>query len=163
MIRSAVLALLLCLVGCTPLGIWVYEEPKLVISEIAIDPGQSAAYPVRVSLQISNSNDFEISLVRVRLHLQVAGASIVDRELATAALFAAREQQTVLIGVTWADVSAALRSSQLASGNHAYMMDGHAIVNTPIGERRIRFERTGTRSFGESAQLGRGALDIGAN
>jgi hypothetical protein len=132
-LRSILAAFLFLLPGCTPLGIWVYEEPTIEITG--------------VGLQVSNVNDFAVSLEKVQLLLVLNGSPVVDRELSTAASFRARDRQTVEIGVAWRDVGPGLRPEGLAVGSRRYSVVGHAMLRTPIGQRRIRFARAGTEDF----------------
>ncbi|HEX6644744.1 MAG TPA: LEA type 2 family protein [Gemmatimonadales bacterium] len=138
-------ALALCLLpACTPLGLWIYEEPRIEITEVRVDDAADNAYPVRVSFRVSNENDFGISLDRVQLLLVLNDTPVIDRELSTTASFAARDQQIVEIGVAWTDIGPGLRPRSLAPGAPRYSVSGHAFVQTPIGERRIPFARAGT-------------------
>jgi hypothetical protein len=121
----------------------MYEEPRIEVTEVRVDDAADNAYPVRVSMQVSNANDFAISLERVQLLLVLNDRPIIDRELPASASFAARDRQVVEIGVAWSDIGPGLRPKSLASGAARYSVSGHALVQTPIGERRIPFQRVG--------------------
>lgn len=138
---------LIVLAGCTPLGLWMYEEPTIEITRVSVSDAGAAEYPVRIALQVSNGNDFEVSLEKVQLRLTLNDSEVVDRELSTAALFPARDRHTVEIGVAWRDVGPGLRPEGLAAGNHRYSVDGQVHLRTPLGKRRIRFARAGTEQF----------------
>ena len=150
--RSIAPVTLVVLAGCTPLGLWMYEEPTIEITSVRVSDAGAAEYPVRIALQVSNGNDFDVSLEKVQLRLELNELEVVDRELSTAALFPARDRHTVEIGVAWRDVGPGLRPEGLAAGDHRYSVDGQASLRTPIGTRRIRFARAGTERFeGEPA------------
>ncbi|HLU29682.1 MAG TPA: LEA type 2 family protein [Glycomyces sp.] len=153
-LRGLLLLLVLTLQGCTPLGIWVYTEPTVEVAQLSVSDADTSAYPVRVSLQVSNANDFDVSLEAVELVLVLDGSSVIDRELSTAALLSARDRQTVEIGVAWRDVGAGLRPSGLRSGELQYHVSGAARIRTPIGKRRIRFARAGLQNFARGAGPG---------
>ena len=68
-LRSLIAACLFALPGCTPLGLWVYEEPTIEITGISLSDAGAAEYPVRIALQVSNVIDFEVSLEKVQLLL----------------------------------------------------------------------------------------------
>jgi hypothetical protein len=140
---TPVLAALL-IAGCTPLGLWVYEEPKIEVFDLAIDDSREADFPIRISLQVSNPNDFEVRLEQVEVAVVLNGAPVVQREVSTAALFVAGDRQTVVVAVAWRDVGSSLRPDSFGSGTHRYAVSGHVVLQTPIGQRRIRFERSGT-------------------
>lgn len=146
-LRSLLAAFLVTLAGCTPLGLWVYEEPTIEITSVRLTDAGAAEYPVRIALQVSNVNDFEVSLERVQVLLVLNDSPVVDRELSTAASFPARDRQTVEIGVAWRDVGPGLRPEGLAVGAQRYSVVGHAMLRTPIGQRRIRFARAGMEDF----------------
>ncbi|HEU4829533.1 MAG TPA: hypothetical protein VFT04_10075 [Gemmatimonadales bacterium] len=135
--------------GCTPLGLWVYEEPTIEITAVSLTDAGAAEFPVRIALQVSNVNDFAVSLEKVQILLVLNDSPVVDRELATAASFPARDRQTVEIGVAWSDVGPGLRPEGLGPGDHRYSVVGEAMLRTPIGQRRIRFARAGTDTFEE--------------
>ena len=129
--------------ACTPLGLWVYEEPKVEVTGIAVDPTADAQFPVQIGLSVSNANDFEVSLIRVQVRFLVGGNTLVERELPTAALFPARDRQTVKIGVSSADLVPGARQRAVPGASQKYFLDGYALLKTPLGERRIPFLRTG--------------------
>ena len=128
--------------ACTPLGLWIYEEPTVEVTELRLDPAAGAEFPVQVALAVSNANDFEVSLVRVHMRVSVAGTAMLDRELLTAAAFRARYRLVVRMGVSGGDL--ATRGATRAAGSQPYQVDGFAVLRTPIGERRIPFTRAGT-------------------
>ena len=122
----------------------MYEEPRIEITEVTVDDAAENAYPVRVALQVSNANDFNVSLDRVQLLLVLNDTPVIDRELSASASFGARDRQVVEIGVAWTDIGPGLRPQSLESSQPRYSVSGHAYLRTPIGERRIRFARAGT-------------------
>ena len=67
-LRSLLAAFLVTLAGCTPLGLWVYEEPTIEITSVRLTDAGAAEYPVRIALQVSNVNDFEVSLPPIDDH-----------------------------------------------------------------------------------------------
>ena len=137
--------------ACTPLGLWIYEEPTVEVTEVKLDA--AADFPVQIAFAVSNANDFEVSLLRVYVRCSLAGSSLVDRDLATAASFGARDRQIVRIGVAQADLAPGANPS--AGGAQQYTIDGFAILKTPIGERRIPFTRTGTSLTGQVGMVSR--------
>ena len=84
--------------ACTPLGLWIYEEPTVEVTEIRLDASAGAAFPVQFALAVSNANDFDVSLLRVEVRIAVAGRSVVDRNVSTAADLPSRDRQVVRIG-----------------------------------------------------------------
>ena len=68
----------LLLAGCTPLGLWLYEDPVVTVSRITLQFGQAERphYPVVVALAVKNANDYEISAEQVELSLRLNGMHI---------------------------------------------------------------------------------------
>src|SRR4051794_41416202 len=58
--------------GCTPLGLWLYEDPVVTVSQITLELGSGPARsPVTVALAMQNTNDYPLSTERVELSLQL--------------------------------------------------------------------------------------------
>jgi hypothetical protein len=128
--------------ACTPLGLWIYEEPTVEVTEIRLDASAGATFPVQFALAVSNANDFDVALLRVEVRINVAGRSVVDRDVSTAADLPSRDRQLVRIGVAPGDLAPG--ADARAGAQDRYTIEGFAIVRTPIGERRIPFARAGT-------------------
>lgn len=141
--RRILIGLALALLpGCIPLGLWIYEDPKVEVTAVALDPAD-ATFPVRLDLSLANANDFDVSMLRVQLNVRVNGSPVVDRVVESAAVFPARDKQIVQIGVAPADLAPGVRPATLGTNGRSYSVDGYMILKTPIGERRIPFTRTG--------------------
>ena len=69
---------LFLLSGCTPLGLWMYEDPVITVSRITVDLRRSAPIqsPVVVALAVKNANDYPISTEQVELALRLDGVPI---------------------------------------------------------------------------------------
>ena len=140
--RRIVIALALALLpGCIPLGLWIYEDPIVEVTSVAVDPADTK-FPVRLDLSLSNANDFDVSMLRVQLNLWVNGSAVVDRVVEGKAVFPPRDKQVVQIGVAPSDLSPGARPVAIGAGR-GYAVEGYVILKTPIGERRIPFTRTG--------------------
>jgi hypothetical protein len=143
MMRRLLVGLALtALAGCIPLGLWIYEDPRVEVTSVALDPAD-ATYPVRLDLSLSNVNDFDVQMLRVELNVRVNGSPVVDRVVESAAVFPARDKQIVQIGVSPADLAPGARPASFGTDGRRYSVDGYMILKTPIGERRIPFTRTG--------------------
>jgi LEA14-like dessication related protein len=68
------------LVGaCTPLGLWIYEDPVVTVSRVTLELRESrspTSSPVVVALDVHNRNDFPISTTRMELSLRLDGIPI---------------------------------------------------------------------------------------
>jgi LEA14-like dessication related protein len=138
--------------GCTPLGLWLYEEPVVTVSRVTIELKESrrtGTSPVVVALAVDNRNTYALSAERVQLALRLDGVPLgrVDRDstvpvamatVATVALTLPVEKQTTQERLT-----------ALGSGTHTFAVEGTATFRTPFGTREVRFEQEGAMTFGE--------------
>ena len=56
--------------ACTPLGLWVYDDPGLEVSRVRVNRDASAA-PVVVGLAVWNPNDYDVTTSRLELELKL--------------------------------------------------------------------------------------------
>jgi LEA14-like dessication related protein len=141
---------LLC--GCTPLGLWVYEDPVVTVSRVTIELKESrrtGTSPVIVALAVDNRNTYALSAERVELALRLDGISMgrVDRdstvpvEMATVA--------TLAVALPLEKQATPERLTALGSGTHTFAVQGRATFRTPFGTREVQFEQEGAMMFGE--------------
>jgi hypothetical protein len=139
--RRIALAAAALLAACTPMGLWLYEEPTVGLDDVLIDTSVGeAALPPYVILAVRNRNDFELSLRYIELVLQIDGRDIGRVGIDTLVALAPAAIQPVRLKVTPADAPARERISALRAGLHRYAITGRARLDTPIGERRIGFQ-----------------------
>lgn len=128
------------LTACTPMGVWLYEEPTVGLDDVLIDTSAGeAALPPYVILAVRNRNDFEVGLRYVELLLQIDGSDIGNARVDTIVTLAPLETRPVRVKVPPTDAGARARISELRAGIHRYAIVGRARMETPIGERRIGF------------------------
>jgi hypothetical protein len=139
-----------CLVpaaACTPLGVWVYEDPGVTVSRVRVDAEAREASPVIVALNVRNPNDFTVSTTRVELWLVLDGLAIgqldqrgsVDLPKGTA---------TVALPLVPNRATTAAQLQAFLSGIHRFSIQGRATFSTPVGKRKVRFTQTGEMAFG---------------
>src|SRR3954452_8830621 len=74
--RAACLGLL---GACTPLGLWIYEDPVVTVSRVTLevrDSRVSTASPVVVALAVHNRNDFPLTSTEMEVALRLDGVPI---------------------------------------------------------------------------------------
>lgn len=131
---------LLCCAGCTPFGLWLYEEPTVALDDVLLDSGPAAtALPPYVILAVKNRNDFELSLRRIELVLQIDGRDVGSIDVDTVVTLRPITVHPVRVKVPPADAEAAGRVADVRQGTHRYGVVGRARLDTPIGERRVGF------------------------
>jgi LEA14-like dessication related protein len=133
--------------ACTPLGVWVYEDPGVTVSRVRVDTVAREASPVIVALNVRNPNDYAVSTTRVELWLVLDGLDIgqldqrgsVDLPKGTA---------TVALPLVPNRATTPARLQAFVSGIHRFSIQGRATFATPVGKRKVRFAQTGEMAFG---------------
>ena len=152
--------LLLPAVGCTPLGLWMYQDPAVSVSRVRLAAEPADTAPV-VALDLSNPNDYAVSTTRVELQLRLDDLPIG---------VVARDSSVPLPKVTTSTVSLALVPTRaatrdqlrvLGSGVHRFAVQGRATFTTPIGDRKVTFAQEGDMEFGDQTALDSAAAGAG--
>jgi LEA14-like dessication related protein len=138
--------------ACTPLGLWVYEDPVVTVSRVTLElkqaprPGKS---PVVVALDVENRNTFALSAERVELSLRLDGVPIgqVDRDSMVPLAMAA--VSTVALALPLQRQTTPERLAAFGTGTHTFAVRGRATFKTPFGTRKVRFEQEGAMMFGQ--------------
>jgi LEA14-like dessication related protein len=154
------------LVGaCTPLGVWVYEDPAVTVARVRLGTDTSAARrpPVEVALDLRNPNDFEMSNTRVELQLRLDDQPIggLARDSTIALPRAATSTVAVPLVVDRGTSSARLLA--FGAGRHRFHVEGRVTFVTPFGRRKVRFAQEGELAFGSAASPGDAPTDPDAS
>src|SRR4029453_18200118 len=62
--------------GCTPLGAWVYSDPDLEVGRVRLTQEGSDRAPLLVAITVRNPNDYDLSSARLELALQLDNVAI---------------------------------------------------------------------------------------
>ena len=135
------------IMACTPLGLWVYDDPGLEVSRVRVNQ-EAAADPVVVGLAVWNPNDYDVTTSRLELELKLddmtvgrfSGDSVVA--VPTAGL------ADVAVPLKLRGESVRQRIRTLRSGTHKFAVQGRATFSTPFGPRKVRFAHEGDLAFG---------------
>lgn len=140
----------LLLGGCTPLGLWVYEDPVVTVSQITLELGRSGPTPspVVVALALQNLNDYPVSTERVELSLRLDGVPIGQLRRDSSVAVATDTISTVALPLSLARQATPEHLRSLGSGTHTFAVRGRATFRTPIGTRKVRFAQEGSLIFG---------------
>ena len=149
----------LLVAGCTPLGLWLYEDPVVTVSQITLElgsgPGRS---PVTVALALQNTNDYPLATERLELSLRLDGVPIGQLNRDSAMSVATDTVSTIALPISLARQATPERLRKLGTGTHTFTVRGRAIFRTPIGRRKVPFAQEGSMIFGarsmSSAQTG---------
>ena len=133
--------------ACTPLGVWVYEDPGVTVSRVRVDTDGRGPSPVVVALDLRNPNDFTVSTTRVELWLVLDGLTVgwLDRD---SSVSLPKGTATVALPLTPNRATTPARLQAFVSGIHRFTIEGRATFSTPVGKRKVRFTQTGELAFG---------------
>ena len=137
--------------GCTPLGLWMYEDPVVTVSRITFQFAQSGATPapVIVALALQNANDYPLEAERVELSLRLDGVPIGQLKRDSTVSVATDTVSTVALPLSVDRKTTPERLRAIGSGTHTFAVRGRATFQTPIGKRDVRFAQEGSLVFGE--------------
>ncbi|MEO7476771.1 MAG: LEA type 2 family protein [Gemmatimonadales bacterium] len=140
---------LLPALACTPLGVWLYEDPRVTVSRVRVDAAVAGA-PVVVALDVRNPNDYALAATRLELRLSLDDLPIgrLDRDSSVSLPTGSAIVALPLVperGTTPA------RLEGFRTGIHRFTIQGRATLSTPVGKRKVRFAQEGELAFGSPA------------
>lgn len=137
--------------ACTPLGLWVYDDPEFEVSRVRLASDARRDSVVEVALALWNPNDYDISTARFELHLQLDDDTIGRYERDSIIPLEQVETTTLSLPFTPTAEATPGRLAAFRSGTHRFLVSGRAVFTTPFGERRLRVADGGAMSFGHPA------------
>jgi LEA14-like dessication related protein len=140
------------IVACTPLGLWLYEDPVVTVSRVTLELKEArrpGGAPLVVALAVDNRNTFALSTERLELSLRLDGVPIgkVDRDSSVPVAMATIS--TVALALPVREQTAPEHLATLGAGAHTFAVQGRATFRTPFGTREVRFEQEGAMMFGK--------------
>ena len=148
-------------VACTPLGVWIYEDPRVTVARVRVDADAHGTPPVVVALDVRNPNDFSVSSTRMELQLVLDDLPIgrLDRD---SSVSMPKGTATMALPLIPNRATTPARLQAFNSGVHRFVIEGRATFATPVGKRKVRFAQAGELVFGPplspaSAPAGPGA------
>lgn len=142
----------LLLAGCTPLGLWLYEDPVVTVYRVTLQVGEarpSMASPVTVALAVENRNDYPLAAERVELSLRMDGVPIGRLAHDRKVTVATDTISMVAMPLALSKQATPAQLEALGSGTHLFAVSGKATFSTPIGKREVRFAQEGSMVFGQ--------------
>jgi LEA14-like dessication related protein len=136
--------------GCTPLGLWIYEDPVVTVARITLELGGAipSRSPVVVALDLDNANDYPLSTERVELTLRLDGIPIGQLQRDSTMEVATDTVSTLAVPLALGRHATSERLRALSSGTHSFAVRGRATFRTPFGVRKVRFAQEGSLVFG---------------
>jgi LEA14-like dessication related protein len=138
--------------GCTPLGLWLYEEPVVTVARVTLELNETrvpGAVPVVVALAVDNRNDYALSTERVELSLRLDGLPVGQLERDSPVSVAMAEISTIALALPPEKQTTPEVLVALGTGTHTFAVKGRATFQTPFGMRKVRFEQVGAMIFGK--------------
>ena len=134
--------------ACTPLGLWVYDDPGLEVSRVRLDHDAVGAAPVVVGLAVWNPNDYDLSTARLELQLRLDDLAVghFSRDSIIPVPQAGLSDFALPLTVPTGPIRERIR--RLSSGTHRFAVVGRATFSTPFGPRNVRFAHAGDLAFG---------------
>lgn len=143
--------LLLLVAGCTPLGLWMYQDPAVSVSRVRLAPEPADTAPVVVALDLSNPNDYAVSATRVELLLRLDDLPIGQVAQDSSVPLPKVATSTVALALVPTHAATHDQLKVLGSGVHRFAVQGRATFATPIGDRKVEFAQEGQMAFGDQA------------
>lgn len=143
--------------GCTPLGLWVYDDPGLEVSRVRLDHDGTGAEPVVLGLAVWNPNDYDVSTSRLELQLTLDDVAVghFSRDSIVPVPQTGLTDLALPLTVPSGPVRERIRA--LRSGTHRFAVRGHATFSTPFGRRNVRFAHAGDLAFAGAQEVEVGA------
>jgi LEA14-like dessication related protein len=116
----------LFLAGCTPLGLWLYEDPVVTVSRITlqlvhVEPSRT---PLIVALAVENANDYPLSTEQVELSLRLDGVPIGQLRRDSQHAVPTDTISTLALPLALAKHATPGRLRALGSGTHTFAVRG---------------------------------------
>jgi LEA14-like dessication related protein len=149
----------LALSSCTPLGLWLYEDPVITVSHITLQFGRGGTpqSPVQVTLDVKNANDYPLSTEKVELSLRLDGIPIGTLSRDSTIDLATDTVSSMALPLAPTQRTSPTQLRSLSSGTHRFAVRGRATFRTPIGIRKVRFAQEGSLIFRTRPQVSPGS------
>ncbi len=146
-------AWLMLLGSCTPLGLWIYEDPVVTVARVTLQlrETRSSISPVVVALDVHNRNDYPLSTTRMEVSLRLDGIPIGRLRQDSTLPVPMEGVSTVALPLALEKRATAASLRTFDTGSHRFAVSGRATFETPIGTRKVRFAEEGEMIFGQRA------------
>ena len=147
-------AVWLCwMTACTPVGLWLYEDPVVTVAGIRLNLESSSQFPapVIIALAVKNSNDYPLSTEQVELSLRLDGVPIGSLKRDSTVQVGTATVSTMALALALEEQATPEHLQAFGSGTHNFAVRGRATFHTPIGTRKVRFAQEGDMVFERSA------------
>jgi LEA14-like dessication related protein len=147
MTRPFIFCLVAAVAACTPMGLWVYDDPGLEVSRVRVQ-NETGGDPLVLGLAVWNPNDYDVSTARLELELKLDDVSIGHFSKDSIIPVPQVALADLSLPLTVASGAARQRIRGMGSGYHRFAVEGRATFSTPFGRRKVRFAHEGDLRFG---------------
>src|SRR5207253_795947 len=123
---------LVAVLACTPVGVWLYEDPRVTVSRVRLDADPTSDRPVLVALDLRNANDYVVSTTRVELRLALDNLPI-GRLAQDSSMQVPKGTATLALPLIPDRSATRVRLQNFNSGVHRFAIEGLATFATPVG------------------------------
>ncbi len=150
------------LAGCTPVGLWVYDDPGFEVSRVRLQSTESNVPPVVLGLAVLNPNDYDLSTARLELQLRLDHTPI--GHFFRDSVFAVPKYGIADLTLPLTPMPAITpeRLRTLSRGTRHFEVEGVATFSTPFGPHQVRFAHAGDMVFGGASE-GHGGPAVSAD
>jgi len=134
--------------GCTPVGLWVYDDPGFEVSRVRLQSTETSAPPVVLGLAVLNPNDYDLTTARLELQLRLDHTPI--GQFYRDSVFAVPKYGIADLTLPLTPMPAITpeRLRTLSRGIRHFEVEGVATFSTPFGPHEVRFAHAGEMVFG---------------
>jgi len=137
---------------CTPLGLWMYEDPTVAIAAARLRPGAPAT--AEIDLVIRNANDFDLTLTASSVTLDLGERRVAQAELSHDITLARNYANPVTVILPAGEPGPALRAAADRQEETGYQVSAAMRIRTPIGVRRVHGGQGGRAMLGVADSAG---------
>jgi len=141
-------SLVMAVAACTPLGLWVYDDPGFEVSRVRLNRNAAGAAPVIVGLAVWNPNDYDVLTSRLELQLRLDDVPVGHFSKDSIIPVPQTGLADLALPLTVPSGPMRQRIRALSSGTHRFAVEGRATFSTPFGRRKVRFAHAGDLAFG---------------
>jgi hypothetical protein len=137
--------------GCTPVGLWIYDDPGLEVSRVRLQPNETSAPPVILGLAVLNPNDYDLSTVHLELRLRLDHMPIGHFSRDSVFPVPKYGIADLILPLTPMPTITRERLRALGLGTRYFEVEGVATFSTPFGPHEVRFAHAGAMLFARPA------------
>ncbi len=144
------------LLGCTPLGGWLYDDPTFVLSEVARGAPGARSDILDIVLTACNRNEFDLQGSDLEISLEVEGRAAGTAQWKEGYVLPMRDTTRLLVELAMPATGWEGVRYRTAEGMR-YVLLGRTTIATPLGVRQVPFTQRGEMRLdakGRSAPLG---------